>query len=187
MTRIIGLSGKMGSGKDTVADILVSEYGYTRIAFADALKREVEQSIRHQAFPDGLPLNLWEVMLEAKPEDVYAKPTPEGIRILLQFWGSDYRRGDDPLFWIRKVGEQIHTHPERMYVISDVRFKNEADYVRHLGGEVWMVERKDAKQYGIPKHASERLTGISTDRTIPNHGTLEDLRSFITSSCVMAA
>jgi hypothetical protein len=36
---IIGLCGQAGSGKDTVADILVAEHGYIKIALADPLKR----------------------------------------------------------------------------------------------------------------------------------------------------
>ena len=35
---IIGLCGAQGSGKDTVANILVSKYGFVRISFATALK-----------------------------------------------------------------------------------------------------------------------------------------------------
>lgn len=36
---ILGLSGQAGSGKDFIANILVNEYGFTKIAFADPLKR----------------------------------------------------------------------------------------------------------------------------------------------------
>ena len=37
--RIIGVSGQLGSGKDTVADYLVKEHGFVRIALADPIKR----------------------------------------------------------------------------------------------------------------------------------------------------
>lgn len=36
---IIGLAGRAGVGKDTVADVLVSKYDYVKVAFADPLKR----------------------------------------------------------------------------------------------------------------------------------------------------
>ena len=35
---IIGLSGYAQSGKDTVAKVLIEEYGFTRIAFADKIR-----------------------------------------------------------------------------------------------------------------------------------------------------
>ena len=38
---IIGLSGKAGSGKDTIADYLVTNYGYTKFALADAVREAV--------------------------------------------------------------------------------------------------------------------------------------------------
>ena len=34
---IIGLTGKIGSGKDTVADFLVENYGYTKVGFSDVM------------------------------------------------------------------------------------------------------------------------------------------------------
>ncbi len=36
---LIGLAGLIGSGKDTVADILVRDHGFVKISFADKMKR----------------------------------------------------------------------------------------------------------------------------------------------------
>ena len=57
----------MGSGKDAAVEHLVAKYGYHRIAFADAIKKELEDAIRHKAYPDGMSLSLYEDMLLSKP------------------------------------------------------------------------------------------------------------------------
>lgn len=41
VTKIIGLAGKSGSGKDVIADFISEKYGYKKVAVADALKIEV--------------------------------------------------------------------------------------------------------------------------------------------------
>lgn len=40
---IIGVCGKAGSGKDTIADILVRDHGFVKVAFADPLKRVCQE------------------------------------------------------------------------------------------------------------------------------------------------
>lgn len=42
-TRVIGISGRMGAGKDTVADILSREFGFAKVALADPIKRVVRE------------------------------------------------------------------------------------------------------------------------------------------------
>ena len=42
LPNIIGLSGAAGCGKDTVADHLIAEHGYSKISFAAPIKRAIE-------------------------------------------------------------------------------------------------------------------------------------------------
>jgi len=56
---LIGLIGRKRAGKDTVADVLVAEYGYTKVAFADPLKRAALAldpivHVEAQHVPDGV-------------------------------------------------------------------------------------------------------------------------------------
>lgn len=121
---LIGLSGKAAAGKDTVMTMLgahLTRYGASvvRAAFADALKLECSQ------------LHGWNGIKD------------EAGRTLLQQVGVR-RRAEDPMYWVRKAFEQINfLAPRTVYVITDVRFRNEANYVKEQGGEMWRIERRN--------------------------------------------
>ena len=168
---IIGLSGKARAGKDTVATILVEDYGFTRLAFADVIKACVYtldpiislSGLRLQHLVDT---NGWES----------AKQFPE-VRRLLQVFGSEVGRDlIDPQIWIEltmngiKVGSNI--------VISDVRFRNEAEEIKFQAGQVWRITR--AVNQDVDTHRSEtELDAWNFDHYVPNNGTLDDLKDEI--------
>ncbi|MDI1333145.1 deoxynucleotide monophosphate kinase [Pseudomonas sp.] len=59
-------------------------------------------------------------------------------------------------------------------IIKDVRFENEANFIRSHNGEIWHIVRPNAQKVNV--HSSE--AGISSkpeDRTILNNGSLDDL------------
>ena len=97
---IIGLTGYAQSGKDTVAKILVENYGYTRVAFADKIRDflyEMNPMVDNVAFEpiflkDRVDRDGWEV----------AKKNPQ-IRRTLQNAGVSARKvfGED--FWVDKA------------------------------------------------------------------------------------
>jgi cytidylate kinase len=166
---IIGLSGYAQVGKDTVAKILVEEYGYSRIAFADIIKTAVYRLNPIVTF-DGMrlahlvDLEGWEV----------AKTLPE-IRRLLQVMGSEVGRDMiDPQIWIELT---LHsTRPTDKVVISDVRFRNEAEEIKWRQGQVWRVSRID-KDAPVNLHRSETdLDSWSFDHYVSNNGTIDELR-----------
>jgi hypothetical protein len=170
---IIGLCGHMGAGKDAAAALL-SMLWYERISFADELKSEVAAAISDPSkIPSELPEYISSLILSCNREEVYAKPTSERMRVILQFWGTDFRRAQDPDYWVKLVSHRIQ--PGRKYVISDVRFANEAAMIREKGGVVWKIDRPVAIN-GIPGHASEQaIDSIEPDVVIYNHGTLLDM------------
>ena len=66
----------------------------------------------------------------------------------------------------------------RDVVIDDVRFPNEADMIRRLGGELWLVDRPGTAYEG--GHAIEgALVDLMPDAVINNSGTLEDLQEIV--------
>lgn len=165
---IVGLSGYARSGKDEVAKILVNEYQFKRIAFADAIRDcvyvlnpYIESDLRVAELVDGYG---WEV---AKSK--------EEVRRLLQVFGTEVGRrllGDN--VWIDKVFKQLYDLKD--YVIPDVRFANEMKAIRHADGEVWRVNREGV--VAVNSHVSENsLDEFIFDHLIDNNGTLDDLKN----------
>lgn len=183
MTRIIGLAGHMGSGKDTVAKIL-SHHGYRRTAFADALRNELAMVIIAKQIPRDVPFYIRRTIFTMPADELWQKPTTVRCRRLLQWWGTEYRRSVNPDYWIDIVRADIAAG---LWTISDVRFPNEAKLVHDLGGEIWRVDRDALFIGGIPNHVSERVASLPVDRIIDNNGTLDDLWRVVNESAEMAA
>jgi hypothetical protein len=72
------------------------------------------------------------------------RAAPRSPRWILQQWGTEYRRrsryGWDS-YWLDQVSDVIAASPEARFVITDVRFPNEADYVEQEGGLLARVRR----------------------------------------------
>lgn len=160
---IIGLTGKRGAGKDIVADYLVGQYGFVRVAFADPLKESVGALFgitREQ-------IEKWKndryvsvsVSVGFELEDGYQIPTAVlSFRKFLQRYGTEAHRqifGDD--FWIDQTFEHIRRllREGRDVIITDVRFDNEAEVITSVGGTV--VEVKRPQNEVADDHASEQL------------------------------
>jgi hypothetical protein len=164
---IIGLSGYAQSGKDTVAEILVDKYGYQRIAFADKI-RELLYEMDPPVVFDGKIIGLQNCI------DVYgwddAKQEPP-IRSMLQNLGVGARKLFGEHFW---VGNAFVGNLDKNIIVTDVRFKNEAEYIKALGGEVWRIDRPSIT--AVNSHVSEhQLDSWEFDRVIHNDGTLKEL------------
>lgn len=165
---IIGLSGYAGAGKDTVAEILVEDFGFTRIAFADIIKTAC-YVLDPIISLDGMRL--------AHAIDKYGwdttKEIPE-VRRLLQTMGSEVGRElIDPQIWVELTMHNIKN--DSKIVISDVRFKNEAEEIKWKHGEIWRVTRIE-KDAPVNLHRSETdLDSWLFDEFISNNGTITDL------------
>lgn len=162
---MIGLAGDPGSGKDTAGAYLVDIYRYKRIAFGDGVREEVAAMIAW-ANDNAFPQSPW------KPDDVYAKPTDPRMRILLQWWGTEFRREQDPDYWVKKAIAKMRAGEG--YVFTDVRFPNEAETVRRDGGVVWKIVGR-GKPEGLEGHISNNLDWLRPDAIIDNSGRLDDL------------
>lgn len=177
---IIGLRGDAGSGKDTVGDELVHEYGFTRISFADELKRNVSQAfnvpldhfydrVLKEAEISHLPLRrntLSFVVLDG------ISPLPDFFTPrLLCIYYANCMRHVDPQYWVRIPLKNLKSSVN--YVITDVRYQNEVDAVKKLGGVTVKIERQGTNSLN---HISERgLDGVEPDHYLKNEGTKEEL------------
>lgn len=175
---IIGLAGYARSGKDSAADALES-VGFRRIAFADKL-REFVYALNPTV--DGGPMGemtLQEVIDSwgwAGYKETY---WGDSVREQLQFVGTDCVRNIlGPDTWVNATFNAIDFNED--YVITDVRFPNEAEGIKEKGGRVYRVLREGVGPAN--DHFSEvALDDFPFDNVILNYGTLSEFHENVRS------
>jgi hypothetical protein len=182
-------SNKFGAGKDTVGGHLVKRYGYRRYSFGDFLKNESGQALTDPDFRD----KVWDLMPETCRDallaclalgqlDPFAKPTTPEMRVLLQQYGTEFRRAQNENYWVELLNDAIEADKPERAVITDSRFPNEFWWGKHMSGECWYVMRPDdAYAYKqLAKHASEgALEELPHDWKVINDQTIEDLLALV--------
>ena len=206
----IGLAGAAGSGKSSAAEYLVERYGFIHFSFSDALYREVaeafglenEDLLRDRATKEvETPLLALSECRNREFADLCAWAqcdatrrqlaggymaefaAPRSPRLILQRWGTNYRRAQDPDYWIKKAEAWLETilqaapYPElrpQLFVCSSVRFENEREWIKDPNGSIWHLRRFNA----APVHAHEsenELPVLEGERVIYNNYTLDYL------------
>ena len=153
-SRVIGITGHARHGKDLAGSVLVTEYGFTRVGLADAVR---SMALAIDPYISGGNIRLHHAVNNLGWDE--SKKMPE-VRRLLQVIGTEGVRdhiGTDS--WIRAAKRTIDETPGPV-VVTDVRFPNEADAIHAWGGDLWRVVRinPDGSDYdnGIgSEHASE--------------------------------
>lgn len=182
---IIGLSGYARAGKDETAKILVEDFGFTRVAFADKLRDMLYAlnpivSYGWQTKAKDYPLEPVYVqnIIDRFGWDGY-KGTLYGneIRRLLQRLGTEAGRKTlwDSI-WIDAAFAGLDKDDK--IVVSDVRFPNEATAIEQRGGALWRIHRAGVNALNM--HESEiALDNWDFEVHIMNHEDLEALRNNI--------
>jgi len=178
--RVIGISGKIGAGKDAVAAHLVKK-DFRVVRFSDSLKeevlrilpktcREIYRASYSTASGTATDEELRRMLWDDKPPI---------IRRLLQEWGTDLRRNENPSYWITKWEEKVESLLAigSSIVSPDVRFLNEHGAVKKFGGEILRVDRPGVV---LGDHVSElEADSLKYDYVIDNTGTLEHLGNLV--------
>jgi hypothetical protein len=187
--RIISTCGLIGSGKSTVADILIEQHNFVKVSWADSLKDAVSVIFgwdRALLEGDTVESRAWREQVDPWWAARLDMPdlTP---RRVFQTWGTevcrDYFHSD---IWVASLEKKL-TDTTKNYVIPDTRFLNEIDSARNMGGEMWRVRRGPDPQwfdqyiyYNIQPqgiHPSEwQWARCNFDQTIENTGTIDDLK-----------
>jgi len=184
---IIGICGLIGSGKGTVGDILV-EQGFKKVSFADKLKDGVSTIFgwdRAMLEGDTNESRTW----REQPDNFWSTETKMEVtpRLVLQLFGTDcMRNGFDDGVWVSLLKKTILDNPGN-YVIPDVRFENEINMIRSIGGEVWEVQRGPGPEWLIQYeitgveptvvHPSEwRWIKSRKDFVLHNNATVDELK-----------
>lgn len=164
---LIGITGRARSGKDTVANFIVAAQGGYRYSFADPL--------RAMLVPLGVDLNdpYWQARKEEVIPALGVSP-----RRLMQTLGTEWGRVMiNPDMWLIMAQQRLLAHGPGM-VIPDVRFENEAAWVRKHGGRIIHLTRPNTK--AVEAHASEAgIVFVDTDVALFNTGTLEELQDSV--------
>jgi hypothetical protein len=153
---IIGLTGFAGVGKDTVGQELVNR-GFTRLSFADPLRELALKCDPIVDFDDGIFIRLAAYVetygWESAKSDIY------DVRRFLQALGLGARELFGPDFWVNQLRDKVEFDPIHgivgNYVVTDVRFPDEAKMIRGYGqGYIAQIVRPGVGP--INDHVSER-------------------------------
>lgn len=175
MARLIGLAGFKGAGKGQTFKAIqaaLPDQNIQGIGFADTLKCLCVEAYGFV----GEDAELLPVADQMKEEWVMNFGTWTDIfdyvmgRELLQNLGHSCRERFGENFWINQAARKID-HKADITVFTDVRYENEAEFIKSLGGEMWLVLKPDCKSDG---HASEQpLRKIDT--MLWNDGSVNEL------------
>ena len=188
---IVGISGKARSGKDTFAEMLAAELNkgayppFVMMAFANELKLKCQKAF------DLTYEQLWGDDKEV-PDERYFKPETVSncglgqsslpnrhwtAREIMQDFGAFYRTIDRQ-FWIKNLFRVAEEKEYTNVIVTDVRYRNEADYILKNGGFVVRVERENKDDVHNMSHPSEvELDDYGRfDFTVQNHWGLEELK-----------
>jgi hypothetical protein len=176
---LVALTGYARAGKDTFGTVLGVTYGFKRVAFADALKRmamrldpilEVEPDLDTAPYKARLSqiCEMYGGLEKAKSLDC--------VRQYLQQLGVEARETFGRDAWVKaaRLDEALEEYGE--VVVTDCRFRNEAQAVKDLGGYVVRVTRPGVT--AVNGHISEHdLDDWKVDATVSNGGSILDLNA----------
>lgn len=205
---IVGLSGYARSGKDEAAKVLVEEFGFTRVAFADKLRDflyalnplvTIKRTDAHLQVktPQGTKRLMW----DADTPSTVPISMPVYVQDVIDNYGWDKYKESEYGAEVRRLLQRLGTEAGRQtmwdsiwidaafadvpkdakVVVTDCRFPNEADSIISRGGKVWRVRREGVGPANA--HPSETsLDDWPFDVVLYNDGSLEDYHREIRST-----
>lgn len=182
MSSLIGISGKIGSGKDTAAEIIqhltnpmkLDMFPYEVKKFAGKLKTIASiltgipvEKFEDQEFKKQYLGEDWNYQI-----DKFNPIQKMTVRELLQKLGTDaLRDGLHTNVWVNALLADYNENSN--WLVTDTRFPNEAEAIKNLGGVVLRIERSTCQ---LGTHPSETaLDNYTFDYVIHNNGSKEDL------------
>jgi hypothetical protein len=205
---ILGVTGLIGSGKDTVADYLCTFHGFKRVSFAASLKDAVSAVFgwdRELLEGSTKTSREWREQTDIWwSERLNMEITP---RWVLQYWGTEVLRNNfHKDIWVASVENKLRQSKDNI-VITDCRFVNEVNAIKNAGGTTMRVVRgkqpewydaavsynkgevgnmswsiSKAKLDKLRVHASEYSSvGLDYDHYVDNNGTIDELHTSIKS------
>jgi len=177
MCPLIGITGVIGSGKDSVARILREQRGYDIVRFADLLKDAVCAILSTDRE------TLEDRHFKETPIPGLGGVTPRYLlRTLGTEWGRELVHTD---LWVLLAEQRIERRLAygMPVAVPDVRFPNERDMILRMGGKMLHVVRKYNPYADLKsEHKSDKPLPVGRlGILVGNHGTLHDLENKVLS------
>lgn len=173
---VIGLCGRKRVGKDTIAYAL-RHYGFMQTSFAEPIKAGLAVMLDDYAHVSKRVFeneHLKEAAIEGLGDGTI---TPRHLMVTLGTeWGRDLVAGD---LWTRALLNRLRNMRVRgtqLVVVSDVRFRNEAEALLEHGAVLWHVTRPGFGDDNAHRSEQEKLDDLCHEH-IENAGTVADLNS----------
>jgi dephospho-CoA kinase len=171
----IALTGKMRSGKDTVANHLYIRHSFNRVAFGDALKKNAHATfpwVSEFSKPRALYQQFGQLMRQIEP-DVWIKHAERAVKGAIDF--------------------NVNTGAERIgVVITDLRQPNEYEWARNNGYTIIRVTAPDEgriaraiiagddfNEADLEHETESHINGFAVDYEIHNDGSVDELKAQI--------
>jgi hypothetical protein len=191
---LIGICGFQSSGKDTITEYLIKEYGFIKLSFASTIKDIISVMF---GWPrdklEGLTKEdrLWREQIDPWWSEKLKIPDLSP-RYTMQYIGTDlFRKHFHTDIWVKiienKINNYLHQNDKQNIIISDCRFENEINMIIMLGGKIiqvhreipsWFYKYRDGEYPEEIKsiHNSElEWIRCHKDYNIENDGTIEQL------------
>lgn len=170
--RLIGIMGLARVGKDTATAHLCDTYGMESYAFADPIKSMLT-GVFGDLFRDGD---------REVPIDWLGKSPRQLMQTLGTEWGREIVHPD---LWVLVADQMWKKYQEIGWgagvVLSDVRFRNEAEWILAQGGLLISLSRDGVAS--VATHVSEQNIPFDlANVSLENNGTVEELAAAVTAT-----
>lgn len=153
--KVVGLAGYSKSGKDTLGKILVDKHGFTRVAFGDVMKRDM-----NTYFKNEVTVDLYSYGIDMNIDDIdFLNPSTremkEVLRPYMKWFGQELRRINGEHYWTNRALSEIGENDK--VVITDIRRESEIDIFIDKSLESLLVH---VSQYGLTDEDELTLKAI---------------------------
>lgn len=148
---LFGISGKMGSGKDTIGNRISNssnfkKYSIVQTSYASSIRREISEivseykqgvSFEEISFLYNVEIKEANKLIDLLGESSIFERTSNS-RLAIQYWGTDVRRKKNKNYWVNKTVQHIveTINSGKSVYVTDARFPNEVKAIEDLGGKV---------------------------------------------------